>query len=744
MAGGDVDWSAFYQDQLRSRAAMPVYAFDRQEHWIAPGASGRQPADDALVKREDLSDWFHTAGFQDAPLIDRAPGAPAQTWLIVSENAALARALAASPGVPAHVIASHAKHMDVRHETAWTLDFDEPSQFEALLIAFERRHGAPDRIVFLASEARHRNSDAARRCHFNHPLHLLQALGSQAGTADLTFVTHGLSDAGGTALVPEHALVLGPAFVAPRELPGLSVRCIDVPRGAVRSSGRLRNRLCAELRARTTERLVALRQGQRLVHRLAPLTLPEPDGEPGQWLRDDGVYVITGGLGGMALEIARHMAQQKKIKLALLGRTGLPEGEEAGLIRARREPAYLFERLTRIDALRAAGAQVQVFACDITDTASLSKALGAVRAACGPIHGVIHAAGVIDDAPLMSKSAGDAARILAPKLEGTRALDHCVHEDLDVFLLFSSVASYLGLPGQADYAAGNAFLDAFARERAQRAAGRTLVVNWNAWRDTGMAESQRRRHRIGEDPHHPCASALFEGYTESGGARLYAASFRPKRDWLFTEHEVMGGQTLLPGTAFVELARAAVADWTASPAIELTDLSMLAPFQSGAFETQRLIVRVAPTAKGFDVALYAADDAKAAPLVTCEARVLTPQTSKRVDLGACARRCDHAIETPADGFLDQVFMKFGPRWANLESIRYGEAEALVSLRLPAAFESDLDTFVLHPALLDMATGAVQPLIGQFDKTRDFFVPVGYEIGFGLCADARARDEPCAL
>ena len=195
-----------------------------------------------------------------------------------------------------------------------------------------------------------------------------------------------------------------------------------------------------------------------------------------------------------------------------------------------------------------------VVAGDITNANSLGAALAKVRAAYGSLNGVIHAAGVMEDAPLMAKDRAAMTRVLGPKVAGTLSLDALVREPLDAFVLFSSVASFLGLPGQVDYTAANAFLDAFARSRAERAPGRTIVINWNAWRDIGMAASAHRAQLLGPDPALPSMHPALDGYTDAGDERTFVSNFSLDTHWLLSEHVVKGGSALLPGTGFVELA----------------------------------------------------------------------------------------------------------------------------------------------------------------------------------------------
>src|SRR5262249_32324326 len=140
-----------------------------------------------------------------------------------------------------------------------------------------------------------------------------------------------------------------------------------------------------------------------------------------------------------------------------------------------------------ISALEQQGAQVAVLQADVADEQAVERILEQIAASMPPLRGIVHAAGVLDDGVLLKQSWGRFERVLAPKLLGawnlhtqTRGLP------LDFFVLFSSLASVLGSPGQGNYAAGNAFLDALAHHRQSQGLP-ALSVNWALWAEAGMA-----------------------------------------------------------------------------------------------------------------------------------------------------------------------------------------------------------------------------------------------------------------
>ncbi|MEX3629148.1 MAG: SDR family NAD(P)-dependent oxidoreductase [Burkholderia sp.] len=200
----------------------------------------------------------------------------------------------------------------------------------------------------------------------------------------------------------------------------------------------------------------------------------------GPTFRAGDVVWITGGLGGIGRRIARHLGLARGVRIALSGRSPLAGDGAAFVAQLERD-----------------GVQVLYVEADAAEPASVARALAAIERRFGALNGVVHSAGVIDDDYLANKRPEQVARVLRAKVDAAWVLDAATRAHrLDYFVVFSSIAGALGNPGQADYAAANAFLDSFAawrdaEVRAGRGSGRTVSLNWPLWRDGGM---QMGRH----------------------------------------------------------------------------------------------------------------------------------------------------------------------------------------------------------------------------------------------------------
>ena len=211
---------------------------------------------------------------------------------------------------------------------------------------------------------------------------------------------------------------------------------------------------------------------------------PRPATAAKPWLPPaDSVVVVTGGTRGFGLACAQWLARQGVRHLALIGRRGAEDDAAA------------------LRDLAALGAQAAIHACDAADAAALEATLGKIRGV-RPIGGVVHAAGVLDDAAAPALDAARFRRVLAPKLDAARNLDRLTAGDaLSLFLMFGSATTAFGNPGQANYVAANAALEALARQR--RAAGRpALAVAWGPIADVGMlaadaAKAETLHRRLG-------------------------------------------------------------------------------------------------------------------------------------------------------------------------------------------------------------------------------------------------------
>ena len=205
----------------------------------------------------------------------------------------------------------------------------------------------------------------------------------------------------------------------------------------------------------------------------------EEEQEGAAGISDNATYLITGGLGGLGLSCAKWLVEQGARHLVLMGRNRpSPTAQEA------------------LDALAQAGTQVRVVEGDVSQEAEVARALDEIDRLMPPLKGIIHAAGLLEDGMLQGQNLERFKLVMAPKIDGAWNLHRLTSiASLDFFVLFSSAAALFGSPGQGNYVAANAFLDALAHYRKARGLP-ALSINWGPWSDVGLATRSDRGGRL--------------------------------------------------------------------------------------------------------------------------------------------------------------------------------------------------------------------------------------------------------
>ncbi|HVR99226.1 MAG TPA: SDR family NAD(P)-dependent oxidoreductase [Thermoanaerobaculia bacterium] len=742
LAGVEVDWKGFYTGEERQRVVLPSYPFERRRYWVEMAADVLSAH--VSNRRKELADWFYVPYWKPSapPAVEERPAGT--RWLVFADERGLgvemAQRLAERGDVVATVVPGQrfADHGGGVYEIAAAREED----YDALLAGLAEDGGLPERIVHfwtVTGEGAPQVADL-QELGFYSLLSLAQALGRQKlpGRVEMAVVSDGVQTVTGREpLAPEKALVLGPCRVIPQEYPSIGCRSVDVTLPAddiVRAE--LVDFLIEELLEARPDSVIAWRGGRRWVQGFEPVSLDRAvDGR--MPLRDQGVYLITGGLGGIGLVIAEHLAQAFRARLVLTGRTALPEREGwARWLAEHGEDDAQSRRIRKVQALEDMGAEVLVLAADAADEAQMRRVVETARERFGAVHGVVHSAGVPGGGMIQLKTRQMAGDVLAPKVRGCRALEAALGgARLDFLALCSSTIAVLGNFGQADYCAANNFLDAFARDYEARTGSRAVSINWGAWREVGMAVNTKASAAVLElhgrsgkaaplfDPaaerFHPLAGALV---SDGPSSKVYANRLVPAEQWVLSEHWVAKIPTL-PGTGHLEVVRAAFEHASGGAQAEIRDVFFLSPLMVKGDEPRELRVVLTKTGEAWDFRVSsrvegAGDDSwQEHAMGKVAAAVPAP---RRLDLAEIGARC--AEERKVDGRVlnDESYLVYwGDRWQSLQTVHLGDGEALALLELPAAFAADLDSYKLHPALLDIATA----LTGMFEE--DNHLPLSY-------------------
>jgi acyl transferase domain-containing protein/thioesterase domain-containing protein len=747
--GQTVNWPDLHAGEDVLRVPLPTYPFERRRFWIDPDdtASARkpelvapvhetEPATPAVrkenlngenLRQDSIDHWFYERRFSRA----EPPAAPVlspSTWMLFLDSNGLGMQIAQQlrGGGNGVVLVRASEHYRKTARDEYTIRPGVREDYDNLLADLAQRSTTPRNIVHLWNvqvDSAQRSLDANLDLSFYSLLFLAQAIGEQdLSDIEIAVVSDRLHSTGGESISdPVSATLLGPTRIIPQEFPRITCRNIDVDlvgSGAAQVAAQI----IAEHSLPFTEPVVAIRGGERWIEHLERAGL-RGSSSPSR-LRQKGVYLITGGLGDLALVIAEELARSLKARLILLARTPLPpEKERQSALGATATPERIKQQIKKLIQIQSMGAEVLVVTGDVCHRDDVKRAIESGLTRFGSINGVIHTAGVLEDGPLQIKSRESAAGVLAPKVKGTLVLDEVLRDlrtdakhnsPLDFIALFSSVSSWRPPAGQVDYAAANAFLDSFALSRA---GGEVVAINWAPWWDVGMAARASSPHPL-----------LGRRLNDSSEEIAYSAPLSCERHWVLAEHRMDSGSAVLPGTGYMEMALAALSHGSFDQGVEFEDVFFRAPFLADPRETRLARVDLRRAKNGafqFSVRARETGWIEHASGQIARSKQPRPQEQALTEIAGRCRLREVVFDDHHRTEQEKLF-RFGPRWRCLKKISLGVNEALVELELPKAFWSDTSTYNLHPALLDLATGAALYLIEGYGKSDAFYFPMYYQ------------------
>jgi acyl transferase domain-containing protein/thioesterase domain-containing protein len=495
-----VDWRTFYAGEDRRRIPLPTYPFERERYWIEPGVAGVPTAQATGVKTSDIAAWFYVPTWQQsvrAKLLGRSMDDPQDCrWLVFADEAGFGRAAAGRlESIGRDVMTVRiGTEFDASEPRIVTIDPDQAEHFDELC----RIAAADDRPLMVlhtwlvaGAEDETPGTDRVERWQRVGFHTLIKFVQATRRTGIAARIRIGVVTDGMQAVTEDHATgaarasVIGACRVIGQEYATIACCSIDVE--AEGNCEQVLDMVLDEFSGRFSDAVVAYRHGFRWLPHYQPVRLERP-AQPLPYLRDDATYLITGGLGGLGLAVAKHFATQAKIRLVLAARSPLPpRATWDDYIAAHDDEDPTSRRILAVRELEEMGTTVRTVDVDVADAGRMREAVAEAEAALGPICGVVHAAGSAGDGPIEGHTVQSLSAVLAPKVLGTTILDEILrHADLDFFLLFSSVTALTGKLGQVDDAAANACLDAFALQRQSSPARLRVSINWDSWLDVGM------------------------------------------------------------------------------------------------------------------------------------------------------------------------------------------------------------------------------------------------------------------
>jgi acyl transferase domain-containing protein/acyl carrier protein len=522
LAGAPIDWEGVYRDWPVRKLALPTYPFQRQRYWMtaAPRAAAKTSSKSAAASGESIETELYRVEWTMVDPASVTGGHPVRSVLLAGKGSCLTETKKAF----------QAAGIGVDELIDPTLLFNGHSPEDLGKVREGIRsslRGAerPDPIVLVLPDYSNAEDVPAATLETAATIFALlqEAVDTPSKPSDVWLVTQGAivcdqTDRPNLAASVAEAI----AKVARLEHSDLSIFQVDLPIGSIATDfSRLARLLCQGI----SEHTVALRGESIGIPRLVRFNGEKS--HAGLHIEPHGGYLVTGAFGGLGLRTAQWLVELGARELYLVGR---------------REPSAAAR--VQIGKFEAAGVSVHLVFADISKEQGITELSAQLSKASSPLRGILHAAGVVDDGILIHQSPERLAAVFAPKVSGSWLLHKLsLEHPMDFFVLFGSAAALLGLSGQSNYAAANAFLDSLAEMRHQQGLPATSVA-WGAWAEIGMATRVKVTQR---------SSVIGIG------------NISPDRGMQVQEEAILSGQPALAALAFdwkvFFAARTAHHDW---------------------------------------------------------------------------------------------------------------------------------------------------------------------------------------
>jgi len=510
--GSEIRWQSLYPKKKRRRLSLPTYPFERKKYWIENTPGNAQTLEQRPVaSTSNLDDWFYAPTWKRSHFLNDTFGATPSYeafWLVFADRyggGGRIKSKLEAAGMSVALVRFGEKF--VRHSNdSFELNPGGVEGYQKLFLDLERRIvGTPINIVHLGSLTREKEEDsvttaANQNFSFFSLFHIAQAMGDLRTSIPVKIgvISNRLQSVTGEEdIAPAMATVLGPCGVIPREYP--NAKCFNVDLPGSESVDSLPDewiaRIISEFAEEHNNGIIAYRGKYRWEKQYEPIRLKAnlPSVVPtrtssNRRYRRGGVYLITGGTGGIGLEIARYLAKLCQPRLVLTKKSPFPgRSDWEALLDLRGTPAPIVRTIKTLMEIESLGAEIEVVVADVSDREQMQSALDKVIARFGTINGVVHAAGIVQAGLIQAKTRQSADAVLAPKVYGTMILLELLQQfELDFMVLLSSISSVLTPYGLSDYTAASAFLDAFAHYANWKGYSSVLSMNWSGWKEVGM------------------------------------------------------------------------------------------------------------------------------------------------------------------------------------------------------------------------------------------------------------------
>jgi len=732
LAGVEINVNLAHGDLTRRRIPLPTYPFEHQHYWIEPGEGGLALNAEANLQKQNYADWFYQPGWDSSPTINYIPKESDASLNVVcfvndiAHSTALLGKLTEWNLNCYSIVAgeSYKKLSEFEYQINATSEQDYATALKAI------NKSASNKISHIIhgwsideGSAGFDKYDAEMQTGFNSLLFISRyfAANEPDNETQISVITN-YSQQVSSELIksPLKSIMLGPIKVMTQEINNLSCKMLDVDFEVQQQWKKIEqlNLVCADALQQTEDEEIVYRGTNRFVKSYKALAISD-ENISAPIFKKSASYLITGGIGGIGFELAQYLVNTYQANLVIFNKTPLPDKSQWN--NSGSFDSNIAQRIEKLKSLESDQSKILSFNVDVSDFNAVDGALKSSMQELNGLDGVFHTAGIVDDNLIAFKTLDDTKKVLSPKVSGLINLDKALGEHKpDFIFLFSSISTQLGLSGQVDYTAANAFLNSYAQYKKDIDGINTVAANWGVWAETGMASklggATEKEEQLDNHYFYTHKQKLKAETVE------YSANLSAKTHWIIDEHRSKNNVSLIPGTAYLELARSAFTLENADDkAVRLSDVFFVSPFVIEGDEEKHIKIELSRTVNNTEFLIqseFGEENVRGVVEYT------DTEAPENLNIENIIERCNKNKLELKDS-AEHNHLIFGERWRCINTIYFGKKEAVVELHIADKYIDELADYILHPAIMDMATGTAQSLNPDYDPVNDLYIPISY-------------------
>jgi acyl transferase domain-containing protein len=508
LAGLEIDWNTVYKNEERCRVALPTYPFERKRFWIEPQTQKFvRNSSKEVEKLSNTDDWFYVPGWKSSyaseQLLDRSDTNGNGRWLIFMDEYGLGVKMAEilkNQGYDS-IIVSAGERFEQVNKNIFSLNCDNSDDYNKLFNTLSNIGMLPDTIVHLWSIKQENKTEyqdyaafeEAQKTGFYSMLYLAQALGKLdiSDTVRIGMISNNTFSIGSTdTYYPEKAVLSGLCKIIPQEQANITCKYIDIE-VMPKWSASLIKKILGDVVSKADEKEIAYSKNKRWIKSFEQIVSDNVSSSEGL-LKQDGVYIITGGINNIGFEFLKYIAKRTKGKILAIDNVAFPhQNEWEQWLTIHDTNDAISRKIKELQSLKLDGADIAILSADISDEESIKRIVSDAKS-YGSINGIINASVAAENEIfcLLDETGKKNCEVhFKCKAQALYAIDNALQgTEPDFAIAVSSIASIIGGSGYAAYASSNAFIDAFANQNISKNNIHWTSIDMDAWKSDSEDE----------------------------------------------------------------------------------------------------------------------------------------------------------------------------------------------------------------------------------------------------------------